>query len=212
MRWLCLLLGMLPAWAQAAGMTEIVYQDTEPGEAPYLSRILAHGDKLRLDYGTDTEDYTIYDRKAGKIYVVAHDNQRITEIAASKKPVVLPKAWRVDAAETAPNTRQLSVNGQLCLEVRASPLLPEASRLLVSLHKALASSQAATWLATPSDLRNPCDLVVDGARAGFEYEMGLPLSIRYADGRSRVYRSHAEREANPRLFELPADYKRFKLK
>jgi len=207
-----LMLGLLPAWAGAATMTEIVYQDSDPGEAPYLSRILAYGDKLRLDYGVDAEDFTLFDRHAGKVYIVAHDNERITEITASKKPVALPKGWRLNMADTAPQTRQLSVNGQLCLEVRSAPLLPDEARLLADLRRALAASQAKAWQSTPAELRDPCALAVDGVRAGFEYENGLPLSIRYADGRSRSYRSHSAREARPELFELPASYKHFNLK
>ena len=212
MKWLALLLGLLPAWAGAAAMTEIVYEDSEPGEAPYASRILVHGDKLRLDDGLDTEDFTLFDRRAGKVYVVAKGSERITEIAAAKRPVALPKGWRVKVAETAPQTRQLSLNGRLCVEVRSAPLLPDESRLLADLRRALAAGQAGAWRATPPELRDPCALVVDGARAGFEYENGLPLSIRHADGRGRSYRSHAQREARPELFELPANYKYFNLR
>lgn len=212
MKRFCLLLGLLPAWVHAGSMTEIVYQDSEPGEAPYLSRILAYGDMLRLDYGVDAEDYTLFDRKAGKVYVVAHGNERITEIGAAKSKVKLPKGWRLDVTDSAPQTRQLSVNGRLCLEVRSAPLLPAESRLLADLRRALAKSQAAAWQAMPEDLRDPCYLAVDGTRAGFEYEQGLALSIRYADGRGRSYRSHVVREAQPELFELPAGYKRFILK
>lgn len=211
-RWFWLLLGLLPAWGHAGSMTEIIYQDTDPGEAPYLSRILAYGDKLRLDYGVDAEDFTLFDRKAGKVYVVGHDGQRITVISAGKSKIKLPKEWRVEVADSAPQTRQLSVNGKFCMEVRSAPLLPAESRLLADLRRVLANNQAKAWQTMPEELRDPCYLVMDGSRAGFEFEQGLALSVRYADGRSRVYRSHKTRDVQPELFELPANYKRFNLK
>lgn len=209
--WLTLLAGL--CWtAQAASMTEILYEDSEPGEPPYLSRILIAGDRVRLDYGRDADDFSLYDRRAGKLYVVGHGSERITVIAAGQGKVALPKGWRLNVAESGERTRQLWLNGRMCAEVRSAPLLPDEARLLADLRRTLAASQAAAWRATPAELRDPCALVLDGARAGFEYELGLPLTIRYGDGRSRAYRSHGQREAQAELFELPAQYRRFNLK
>ena len=215
MRYLWLLLVLLSGPVRAGTMTEILFEDIEPGEAPYPSRVLIAGDKVRLDYGQDADDFTLYDRRAKRLYVVGHLAKRITEIPAARAELKLPAGWRLDVDKQAVGAEQrvqVKLNDKLCLEIRALPtLLPEAGRLLGDLRRALAGNQATAWQATPEELRDPCFLALDVARAGIEYDFGLPLSLRYGDGRSRSYRSHAVREASAGLFELPAKYQRFKL-
>lgn len=215
MRFAWLLLALLPGLAFARQATEILFEDTDPGEPPYLSRVLILGDKLRLDYGQDADNYSLYDRRAKRLYVVSHEVERITEIPAGKARLRLPKGWRLTLSKQAGGAEQhvqVKLNDKICLELKAVPgLLPEASRLLGDLRRALAASQAAAWKVTPADLRDPCFLALDVVRAGIEYDYGLPLSLQYGDGRSRIYRSHAEREVADELFALPAKYQRFKL-
>jgi hypothetical protein len=216
MRLAWLLWLLLPGLAFARQATEILFEDTDPGEAPYLSRVLIQGDKLRLDYGQDADDYSLYDRQAKRLYVVSHSAERITEIPAGKARLRLPKGWRLAVSKQTAGAEQhvrVKLNDKLCLELKAVPgLLPEASRLLGDLRRALAASQAAAWKTTPADMRNPCFLALDVVRAGIEYDFGLPLSLQYGDGRSRLYRSHGEREVPDEMFALPAKYQRFKLK
>ncbi|NWG86329.1 MAG: hypothetical protein HXY26_02275 [Hydrogenophilaceae bacterium] len=215
MRYVWLLLMLLPGLVFARQTTEILFEDTDPGEAPYLSRVLILGDKVRLDYGQDAEDFTLYDRRAKKLYVVTHSAERITEIPAGKARLKLPKDWRLAVEKQAAGAEQhvrLKLNDKLCLEIRAVPgLLPQASRLLGDLRRALAANQSAAWQMMPEDMRDPCSLWLDIVRAGIEYDFGLPLTLQYGDGRSRIYRSHVVREAPAGLFELPAKYQRFKL-
>ena len=51
--------------AAAAEMSEIRYQDQEPEQPAYTSRILILGERMRMDYGRDDEDFILYDRRAG---------------------------------------------------------------------------------------------------------------------------------------------------
>ncbi|MEW5891872.1 MAG: hypothetical protein AB1697_01815 [Pseudomonadota bacterium] len=210
--WLLLL---LPGLAFARQATEIRFEDTEPGEPPYLSRVLILGDKLRLDYGQDTDNYSLYDQRTQRLYVVSHEVERIIEIPAGKARLSLPQGWQLTLSRQAAGAEQhvqVRLNDRQCVEIRAVPgLLPEASRLLGKLRRALAASQAAAWKATPAELRDPCFLALDVVRAGIEYDYGLPLSLQYGDGRSRIYRSHAEREVTDALFALPGKYQRFRL-
>lgn len=215
MKWLVVCLMCLPGLALASPMLEIQFEDIEPGEAPYLSRVLIAGDKMRLDYGNDAEDFTLYDRKAGKVYVVSHEARRITEVKAGKATLSQPADWQVDVQQEAAGAEQrvkVSLNGKVCLEARAvKTLLPDASRMLRDLRRALAGHQSASWQATPKELREPCFLLLDVLKAGIEYDYGMPLSLNYGDGRSRTYRSHAVREAPASLLKLPAGYQPFKL-
>ena len=88
-------------------------------------------------------------------------------------------------------------------------LIGRVANLLADFRRMLAANQANAWQATPDDMRQPCSLALDVQAAGVEYSQGLPLAVRYWDGRSRVYQGHARLPARPELFELPAGYSRF---
>jgi uncharacterized protein YeaC (DUF1315 family) len=212
-----LLLYALSLSAAAADMTEIRYLDQEPEQPAYTSRILVLGERLRMDYGRDEEDFILFDRRAGMVWLVAHGERRLTGIPAQpmKKVVEMaawPQGWKLSQERQASGADalfQVRLNDQLCVEFKNSPILKNEARLLRDFRRALAGNQADAWNGTPEALRQPCTLVLDVRQAGLEYQQGLPLAIRYWDGRSRVYQSHASRKAQPALFELPEAYPRF---
>ncbi|MDD5389877.1 MAG: hypothetical protein PHD37_11055 [Gallionellaceae bacterium] len=214
-----LLLCALSLGAAAADMTEIRYQDQERDQSAYTSRILVLGERLRMDYGHDDEDFILYDRHAGMVWLVAHGERRLTGIPARPMKTVVaavawPQDWRLAQERQASHANalfQVRLNDQLCVEFKSAPILKAEARLLRDFRRALAGNQADTWNGTPEALRQPCTLVVDVRLAGLEYQQGLPLAIRYWDGRGRVYQRHALRTAQPELFELPSAYQRFVL-
>jgi hypothetical protein len=193
-------------------MTEIRYEDREPEQAPYISRILVLGNRMRMDYGQDDQGFILFDRGAKTVWHVAPGEHRLTGIAAGKVKDVWPRDWRLDQ-ETMPSEQgsltQVRLNGVLCAEFKSAPLLQYAARLLADFRRHLAANQSNAWQATPDDLRQPCELALDVHSAGIEYSLGLPLAVRYWDGRSRVYQGHEKREQRPELFDLPVGYTRF---
>ncbi|MDP2430908.1 MAG: hypothetical protein Q8O33_02645 [Pseudomonadota bacterium] len=205
--------------AVAADMTEIRYLDQEPDQTAYTSRILVLGERLRMDYGHDEEDFILYDRRAHMVWLVAHGERRLTGIPARPmktvaKTAAWPQGWRLSQERQASGANaliQARLNDQLCVEFKSAPILKPEARLLRDFRRALAGNQADSWNSTPEELRQPCTLVVDVRQAGLEYQQGLPLAIRYWDGRSRVYQSHTTRTAQAALFELPTAYQRFVL-
>lgn len=200
--------------ARAAGVTEILYDDRDADGATYASRVLILGERLRMDFGHDDDDYILFDRQARKVWLVARSQKRITEIAAAPGRMKPPKGWRVQL-ESMPSDGQrigqARLNDKLCAEFKNAPLLPEAARLMADFRRALAGNQVAAWKATPEDLRDGCVWVMDIQEAGVEYRHGLLLALRHADGRGRVYRGHATRELPAALFDLPADLARFRV-
>ena len=211
------LLGLLfPAFALAetASMTEIRYEDAEPGQVPYLSRLLIQADRLRLDHGQDGNDYILFDASVRSLFQVSSESRRILEIPVIPVRYDWPQAWqlRVEAGGSKANkTLRVELDGRLCLDLRSTDLLREQMALLAAFQVALAGNQARTWQATPEDLRDPCVLAVEVREAGIEYRQGLPLLIRYGDGRQRRYLSHSEQPLRPELFRLPEGYERFAL-
>jgi len=205
--------------AVAADMTEIRYLDQERDQTAYTSRVLVLGERLRMDYGHDEEDFILYDRRARMVWLVAHGERRLTGIPARPmktvaKTAAWPQGWRLAQERQVSDANalfQVRLNDQLCVEFKSAPILKAETRLLRDFRRALAGNQADAWNGTPEALRQPCTLVVDVRQAGMEYQQGLPLAIRYWDGRSRVYQSHATRTAQAALFELPTAYQRFVL-
>ena len=193
-------------------MTEIRYEDREPEQSAYVSRILILGDRMRMDYGQDDQGFILFDRGAKKVWHVAPSERRLTGIAAGTVKDVWPKEWKL-SQEATPSEKgvltQLRLNGALCVEFKSAPLLKSEARLLGDFRRMLAANQASAWLGTPDDIRQPCSLALDVRAAGIEYSRGLPLAIRYWDGRSRVYLGHDKRSPRPELFELPDGYARF---
>jgi hypothetical protein len=193
-------------------MTEIRYEDREPEQSAYVSRIFILGDRMRMDYGQDDQGFILFDRGAKKVWHVAPSERRLTGIASGTVKDVWPKEWKL-SQETTPSEMgvltQVRVNGALCVEFKSAPLLKSEARLLGDFRRMLAANQANAWLGTPDDMRQPCSLALDVRAAGVEYSRGLPLAVRYWDGRSRVYLGHDKRPPRPELFELPEGYSRF---
>lgn len=214
---LFLLLCALALNAAAAEMTEIRYRDQDADQTAYTSRILILGEKMRMDYGNDEEDFILFDRAAGMVWLVAHGERRLTGIPALPmarvaKLAVWPSGWKLDQSRAASEGNalfQARVNDQLCVEYKTAPILKKEARLLRDFRRALAANQAASWNGTPESLRQPCSLLLDARQAGMEYQQGLPLAIRYWDGRGRVYQSHEKRPVQTGLFKLPEGYQRF---
>jgi hypothetical protein len=193
-------------------MTEIRYEDREPEQPAYISRILVLGERMRMDYGQDDQGFILLDRPARMVWHVSPGERRLTGIASGTLKDVWPKDWTL-SQEQMPSEQgvlsQVRLNGALCVEFKSAPLLKNETRLLREFRRILAANQANAWLATPEELRQPCSLAIDVHAAGIEYSRGLPLAVRYWDGRSRVYQGHDKRPARPDLFELPGGYSRF---
>ncbi|MCW5585870.1 MAG: hypothetical protein KIS75_07025, partial [Chromatiales bacterium] len=63
--------------AVAAPSSLLVYRVWEQGAEPYVSRVLVTADHVRLDEGSDTAGYTLFDRRQESIYNVSVDDRSI---------------------------------------------------------------------------------------------------------------------------------------
>ena len=192
-------------------MSVIRYEDREPDQPAYISRILVLGEKMRMDYDKDDEGFVLFDRKAGMVWHVSPGDRRMTGIAAGKPGVVWPSGWKLKREEMSSEQGvlvQVRVNDMLCAEFKAAPMLRDEAAMFADFRRMLAVNQAKAWLGTPEELHDPCTLALDVHSAGIEYRDGLPLAIRYWDGRVRVHLGHASMRSRPELFELPAGYLR----
>lgn len=220
MRFRFLLLAWLAATSAWAGeMSVLRFVEREPGQAETGRRALILGERLRLDYGGDAEDYLLFDRAARMLWLVNHGEKRVTGIPAANLRAVAQRiawpadwTWSLERQQSQENTLyQVRVNQRLCVEFKAAAQYRAEARMLRDYSRALAARRAAEWEAAPEAARDPCFLLLEVRQAGLEYEQGLPLAIRRGDGRQRLFQAGERAPARLELFETPAGYMRLML-
>ncbi len=210
-RFLFLLALLVPAWANAADMIRLVYQDRDPGGPPYTTRMLITPQYLRIDSGRDGGDFILLDRAAHKVYSVDRSSRQILVVAQHKVAARAPKHWRVRSrvAMVRPGTvrQEISVDGKLCATlVTAAKLFPDAVAAQREYKEVLAATQWRTWQNTPADLRDPCDLALQVLEIPLQFSQGLLLEQDDADGRARSIQEEGRVAYDPALFVLPKGY------
>ena len=190
-------------------MTEIRFTDGEPDQTPHLSRIFVLGNRMRMDFGRDDQGFILFDRAVGTIWHVSPTDRRITGVVPAKAPNLWPARWVLSQDEMPSEQsvlRQIRVNDVLCAEFKTSSTLQYEASMLADFRRALKVKQAKFWQGMAEDERHPCMLAVDVHAAGVEYDRGLPLAIRYWDGRTRIFQGHERLAPRPELFALPGGY------
>ena len=201
-----------------AGMTEVTYMDQEATGGGYVTRYLVTDRFLRMDYGRDREDFVLYDRREKRVYNVVHDRRQVMVFEPGPLHIEPPKEWKIKEDilddRNAQKRVDLIVNGVVCSRLTASErFLPEVAQALMEFQDALAATQATTYLATPPEQRDTCDLarLVLEPQRWFKY--GLALDEVRNDGFSRrLLNYQADIALRPKVFEIPADYRRITMK
>jgi hypothetical protein len=199
--------GLLGMSAQAADMIALRYVDQDPGDPPYLTRILVTPDFLRMDGGEDDGDFVLLDRRQRVVVNVMRDSK----LAMTFSPGALPPRptdWKpqFDANDAATGTRRfrLSVNGVVCSEgVAAAAAAPDAARAMAELKAVLAATQYRVWKDSPPAMQNDCDLANHVWESGTTLRLGLPLEEREFTGRTRTFERESSEPLQPELFRVP---------
>ncbi|MHB1145415.1 MAG: hypothetical protein ACYCZS_10995 [Thiobacillus sp.] len=206
MKWLMVgLLGM--GAAHAADMISLRYVDQDPGDPPYLTRILVTPDFMRMDDGNDAGDFVLLDRRQRKVINVMHGNQLALVFTPGTLPP-LPAGWKpvLDVKPAARGTRRfsLTLKGVVCSEgVAALRAAPDAARAMAELKGVLAAMQYRVWKDSPSAIQHDCDLANLVWESGATLKLGLPLEEREFTGRSRQFESESKQPLKPELFRVP---------
>jgi len=214
---LCLLLATRYALA-AGGMTEVTYMDQEAEGGGYVTRYLVTPRFLRMDYGRDRDDYVLYDRSEKRAYNINHERREVLVFEPGPLRVEPPKDWRIKEDilddQNAEKKVEIIVNGTVCTRLTASErFLPEVTQALMEFQETMVATQAATYLATPPEERDPCDLArfVLAPRRWFKY--GLSLDELDSNGFSRrLLNYQTDIALRPAIFGIPAGYRQINLK
>lgn len=202
---LALLLGA--SLAQAEDMIEIRYREQDPGDTPFLTRILVTPQFLRMDSGEAEDDFVLLDRQQHQLFNVL----RGSNVAMLFKPGTLPPrpaAWKVvnTVQPAAQGTQRyaLQVNGTLCAEGKvAKAAHPDAALALTEMKTVLAATQYGVWMASPPELQHDCDLANLVWEFGTALELGLPLEEEEFTGRRRELEFEGRVPLQSALFKLP---------
>jgi hypothetical protein len=188
-------------------MIALRYVDQDPGEPPYMTRILVTLDFLRMDDGQDDGDFFLLDRRQKKVINVMQGNQLAMVFSAGKLPPK-PAGWkpRLDVKPAATGTQRfsLTVKGVVCSEgVAAQRAAPDAARAMAELKSVLAAMQYRVWKDSPSELQHDCDLANQVWESGATLKLGLPLEEREFTGRTRQFENESKQPLRPELFRVP---------
>lgn len=206
MRWLVLgLLGL--GTAHAADMIALRYVDQDPGDPPYLTRILVTPHFMRMDGGEDDGDFVLLDRRRRVVFNVMHNNKMVMVFTQGKLPP-RPSDWkpRLDTREAARGARSftLTVKDVACSEgVAARRAAPDAARAMAELKAVLAAMQYRVWKESSETMQHHCDLANQVWETGTTLKLGLPLEEREFTGRTRKFESETRLPLQPRLFRVP---------
>lgn len=202
----------------AGGMTEVTYMDQELAAGGFVTRYLVTERFLRMDYGRDRDDYVLYDRREKRAYNINHERHEVLIFEPGLVQVDRPKDWETqdDILDNRDAQKKINliVNGKVCTRITASErFLPDVAQALMEFQDTMAATHAATYLATPPEQRDPCDLarLVLEPRRWFKY--GLSLDELHGNGFSRRLLNYQDHVAvRPKAFEVPADYSQLDFK
>jgi len=197
----------------AGGMDELTYMDQDATGGGYVTRYLVTDRYLRLDFGRDRDDYVLFDRKEKKAYNVSHEQREILVFEPGEIKVKPPQDWEIreDFYENRPTQKRLDllVNGKVCARLAASDkFLPEVAKALQEFHEVMAATHSGTYLTTPEDQRDDCDLarLILAPERWFKY--GMPFDELRSNGFSRrLLHYKADVAVRPSALHLPEDYR-----
>lgn len=193
--------------ASAVDMTDLRYVDQDPGDPPYLTRILVTPDFMRMDSGEDDGDFVLLDRRQRQVINVMRGNGLAMVFATGALPP-RPADWasRLTTTTDADGVRRFSlvVDGTVCSEGVAAPEpASDAARAMAELKRVLATTQYRVWKDSPRDMQHDCDLANQVWESGATLGLGLPLEEREFTGRSRQLEREATVPLEPALFRVP---------
>jgi hypothetical protein len=196
----------------ASDMAVVLYRDQDPGTAAYVTRIMVTPQYMRLDNGVDDQDFVLLNRKTGELTNVLHELKTNMRIRNKLLPADARPTWRADekVEEIHPGTRRitLSIHGEVCSKtVSAKKLMPDVAKALAEYNAALAWTQYRTYLNSPEDMRDDCDLVRYVWESGRSLSYGLPIEEVDYQGRTRRLEKQFMERIRPSLFSIPSGYK-----
>ena len=184
--------------------------------------MIVNNQYLRIDDGEDVGDFVLFDRVRKTIFSVNRENQSVLVVVDKKFSIDTPDKLALSVQELdsmgspdidGRNVRvyRFYTNERLCVEVAAAMgLMEDVITVLRDFHRTLAAEHAVVAQNTPDEFRSDCDLSDLVFEPDRYLRYGFPVYQRDYNGKMRELRDFdSNYSADPRLFEVPARYRRF---
>lgn len=204
--------------------TVLRFGEIEAGSEAVVSRMIVTDTYMRMDSGSDADDFVLLDRTAGAIYSTNAEDSSVLEIhyrdLNTVPPVELAVEWVSREMPDAPRVEgkqpvhhRMLVNGHECLNVVAvAGLLPEAVAAMREYKRVLASEHRRALPQIPMEVHDACDLARNVFFVESIFEFGLPLQEWDDSGYRRMLEGYERGlPMEQGLFELPAGMQHFRL-
>ncbi|MBW9258969.1 MAG: hypothetical protein K1562_15250 [Candidatus Thiodiazotropha sp. (ex. Lucinisca nassula)] len=207
--------------AQTLKVQRLQYEVTEAGQTPYLSRMLVTEQMVRIDQGSDSADFILFDRAEQVIYSV--DSEERTVLVINPKPVNQPDNQLPDIKVQAKDVGEaplvagrkaqhwaLLVNGQPCQEAMVLPeVMTKSVAALGEYLGLLAKQHKITMSGVPMAYRDDCADAIQVYAPDALQVKGLPLRSWDINGNQQALTDYSESETvDAELFNLPEAFTR----
>lgn len=201
-------------------LTEVIFNEVEPGLEPYRSRILLNEQLMRLDGNNDQGDFILYDRKSREIHSFNHQDKThlIMKPLQTPMPDVMldfqvAKKILVDAPK---------INGQVPVEIKfyadthlckksinVPNFLPEVTIALINYQQALVEQNIQTLPRIPASMRSSCYMANNYLHASDYLKVGFPVHVIDDQGRQKKLLSFRQVIKPGSLFQQPEGYQSY---
>jgi len=217
---------------------ELVYDEKEEGTDFYTVRFTVSDKLIRIDNSSTAETgghdestsmqsgYIIFDITDEVIYSVSHFDKSILVIP--KYPYTVPDEKLQTSVIYEPSKGAPPISGkqvfnykvtsktkdeeEVCMDIQvASGLWPQVTSRLQRYQSVIAGQQMKNIITTPEEYRTPCFMIDQIYNDGPYYEKGLPVYEWHSNNKIRMLKLMNEVNVKDSIFDLPVDYRRFKL-
>lgn len=198
-------------------MTEVVFEEVEPGIEPYISRLLLSEHFLRLDDGIDSGDFILFERKTGQIHSFNHEDKTHLAIKPLEAPDIdfkldfkihknnLHSAPKINGVT--PVEYQFYADSKKCKQsVNVAGILPQMTKVMIDYEQALVGQAKATLQRIPSSMRTACYMANNFLYASEYIKVGFPLHVADYEGRQKRLVSFQEIKKPETIVQFPAGY------
>jgi len=200
--------------------TVLYFEEQEPEIEPYRTRMMVTAKYLRMDDGSNSTSFLLFDRGKRVIYSTNAEEKNILVVpeqpaakdASSKlthKTVKLesslPKVEGKDVTEY-----KLYTSDKECYHLFAvQGLLPDAIAALTEYRQVLAGEQTRVLEHMPIELQTPCDLANNVFVPARNLEYGFPVRQQDMTGHLRELVDYKTETVSKTLFQLPDTFQRY---
>ena len=205
---------------------QLIYDEKEQGTDFYAVKYTITDNHIRIDDDNSDSGYILFDIKENKIYSISHYDESILVIpgySISDTVSDLKPDVRYEPMTGAPAisgkqvysyrvTADSKPDSETCMDIKiAAGLLPEIAAKLKHYQSVLAGQQIKNIITIPEDYRTACYMIDQVYNDGKYFDKGIPVHEWHSNNKVRMLRDMGELSVDVVLFDLPGQYRQFKL-